>query len=66
MSFNCSIERLAKGGPFRQKNNIIPVPQGPGLGAVTDQERLNRWHQHYLENGPLDHFYSPEEPGQFK
>jgi glucarate dehydratase len=55
-----------QGGPFRQKNNVIPVPEGPGLGVELDREALNHWHQHYLEHGPLDHFYNPDRPGCFK
>jgi hypothetical protein len=27
---------------------------------------LNRWHQHDLKHGLLDHFYNPDRPGCFK
>ena len=47
-------------------DNVIPVPEGPGLGVVLDQDALERWHRHYNEHGPMDHFYNPENPGNFK
>ena len=64
--FRWQIADVIQGGPFRQKNNVISVPEGPGLGVELEPEALNRWHQHYLEHGPLDHFYNPDSPGCFK
>ncbi len=64
--FRWQIADVIQDGPFRQKNNVISVPEGPGLGVELDQEGLNRWHQHYLKHGPLDHFYNPDKPGCFK
>ncbi len=64
--FRWQVGDVIQGGPFRQKNNVIPVPEGPGLGVELDREALNHWHQHYLEHGPLDHFYNPDRPGCFK
>jgi len=31
-----------------------------------DRDALNRWHSHYVENGPMDHFYTPEKPGYYR
>jgi glucarate dehydratase len=64
--FRWQIADVIQGGPFRQKNNVIPVPEGPGLGVELDPEQLNRWHQHYLDYGPLNHFYNPDRPGCYK
>jgi glucarate dehydratase len=64
--FRWQIADVIQDGPFRQTNNVISVPEGPGLGVELDREGLNRWHQHYLEHGPLDHFYNPDKPGCFK
>jgi glucarate dehydratase len=64
--FRWQIADVIQGGPFRQKNNVIPVPEGPGLGVELDQQALNRCHQHYLKLGPLDHFDNPDRPGCFK
>lgn len=64
--FRWQIGDVIKGGPFRQKNNVVPVPEGPGLGVELDPEEMKRWHQHYLENGPMDHYYDPVNPGYFR
>jgi L-alanine-DL-glutamate epimerase-like enolase superfamily enzyme len=64
--FRWQIADVIQGGPFRQTNNVISVPEGSGLGVELDQAGLNRWHQHYLKHGPLDHFYNPDRPGSFK
>ena len=41
---------VIEGGPFRQTNNVIPVPEGPGLGVTLDPS-------HYLCNssGPKEY-----------
>jgi glucarate dehydratase len=54
------------GGPFKPKNNVVPVPEGPGLGITLDETALEYWHQDYLKRGPMDHFYAPEHPGRFR
>ncbi len=53
-------------GPFKPENNVVPLPDGPGLGVELDREALARWHQHFLDHGPMDHFYAPENPGYFR
>ncbi len=53
-------------GPFKPKNNVVPVPEGPGLGVVLDRDGLEHWHQHYLTNGPMDHYFAPEKPGYYR
>ena len=57
---------VIQGGPFKPKNNVVPVPEGPGLGVALDPDALKHWHQHYLEHGPLDHYYNPDHPGYFR
>lgn len=64
--FRWQIADVIENGPFRQKNDVIAVPEGPGLGVVLDREALKCWHQHYLDNGPMDHFFNPQKPGYFK
>lgn len=61
--FRWQIGDVIEGGPFRQTNNSVPVPEGPGLGVTLDPHELNRWHQHFLEHGPMDHFHDPLRPG---
>jgi glucarate dehydratase len=64
--FRWQIADVIKGGPFRQTNNVIPVPERSGLGVELDLDALHHWHQHYIDNGPMDHFYNPDKPGCFK
>ena len=64
--FRWQIADVIENGPFRQKNNVITVPEGPGLGVELDRNALKHWHQHYLDNGPVDHFFNPQNPGYFK
>ncbi|MEM9248171.1 MAG: mandelate racemase/muconate lactonizing enzyme family protein [Pseudomonadota bacterium] len=57
---------VIEGGPFRQTNNNVTVPEGPGLGVTLDRDALAFWHAHLVENGPLDHFHDPARPGRFR
>jgi len=57
---------VIEGGPFNPKNNVVPVPEGPGLGIKLDRDALKHWHRHYLDNGPLLDFYNPAKPGYFQ
>lgn len=57
---------VIEGGPFRQTNNVIAVPEGPGLGVTLDRANLKRMHQDFLDNGPMDHFHDPAAPGRFR
>jgi glucarate dehydratase len=53
-------------GPFRQINDVIPVPEGPGLGVSLDPEALKRCHQRFLDEGPVEHYHSPANPDFFR
>lgn len=64
--FRWQIGDVIEGGPFRQQNNIVRVPEGPGLGVTLDRDALTFWHDHFVENGPLDHFHDPAAPGRFR
>jgi glucarate dehydratase len=54
------------GGPFKPQNNVVPVPEGPGLGVELDREALARWNAHYREHGPMDHYENPGRPGRYR
>ncbi|MBK8158357.1 MAG: mandelate racemase/muconate lactonizing enzyme family protein [Rhodospirillaceae bacterium] len=54
------------GGPFRQSNNVVSVPTGPGLGVSLDHNALKYWHAHFVDHGPLDHFFDPMAPGKLR
>ncbi|MEI7742207.1 MAG: mandelate racemase/muconate lactonizing enzyme family protein [Chloroflexota bacterium] len=53
-------------GPFRQTNNVVRVPEGLGLGVELDREALARWHQHYVDHGPMNHFLDPHSDGHYR
>ena len=64
--FRWQICDVIEGGPFRQINNTVSVPEGPGLGVMLDRAALAHWHNHLIENGPLDHFHDPAKPQRFR
>ena len=64
--FRWQIADVIQGGPFRQINNVVSVPEGYGLGVELDREALAFWHKHLIDNGPLDHFFDPAAPGRFR
>ena len=64
--FRWQIGDVIVDGPFRQTNNVIRVPEGPGLGVELDREALARWHRHYTEHGPMNHFLDPWSDGHYR
>ncbi|HEX3847912.1 MAG TPA: mandelate racemase/muconate lactonizing enzyme family protein [Steroidobacteraceae bacterium] len=60
------IADVIENGPFRQTNNVIRVPEGPGLGVSLDRASLQRLHADFKERGPLDHFHDPAHPGIYR
>ncbi len=57
---------VIEGGPFRQRNDAVTVPEGPGLGVTLDRAALAHWHRHFIDHGPMDHFHDPAMPGRFR
>jgi glucarate dehydratase len=57
---------VIENGPFRPTNNVVAVPEGPGLGVTLDRKSLERLHRDFVRNGPLDHFHDPQRPGRFR
>lgn len=64
--FRWQVGDVIEGGPFRQKGNVVSVPEGPGLGVTLDRAALARWHRHFVEHGPMDHFHDPARPGRYR
>lgn len=54
------------GGPFRPRNNVVPVPTAPGIGVTLDPDRLAYCHRLFLTEGPYDKFHDPDRPGRFR
>ncbi|MBI1386078.1 MAG: chloromuconate cycloisomerase [Rhizobiales bacterium] len=53
-------------GPFRPKNNILPVPTGPGLGITLSPAKLAHAHELYLDQGPYNKYHDPMAPGRLR
>jgi glucarate dehydratase len=53
-------------GPFLQKNNMVHVPDGPGLGVRLVRSSLEHLHEDFLRNGPIDHFLDPRRPAVYR
>ncbi len=53
-------------GPFRPKNNVVRVPEGPGLGVTLNRDALAFCHRHYVENGPMNKYHDPAQPGTYR
>jgi glucarate dehydratase len=60
--FRWQVGDVIKNGPFRQTNDVIAVPEGPGLGVALDPEAMKRWSADFEENGPMSHFHDPHRP----
>jgi glucarate dehydratase len=50
-------------GPFRPKNNVVAVPEGPGIGVTLSAERLAFCHKLFRDHGAFDKFHNPDRPG---
>lgn len=64
--FRWQVADVIVDGPFRQTNNVVAVPEGPGLGVELDRKALAVWHRHFVDNGPMDHFHDPDRPGRYR
>jgi glucarate dehydratase len=64
--FRWQVGDVIEDGPFRQKNNTVRVPEGPGLGVTLDRDALRRWHRHFVNSGPMGHFHDPAMPGRYR
>jgi glucarate dehydratase len=53
-------------GPFSPRNNVVPVPEGHGLGVTLSQQRLAACHRDFVENGPCNKYHDPEKPGTYR
>lgn len=64
--FRWQIGDVIEHGPFRQTGNVVRVPEGPGLGVTLDRAEFDRWHRHFVDNGPMSHFHDPDNPGRYR
>lgn len=64
--FNMQPLDVIEEGPFRLYNNVLTVPEGPGLGVTLSQDKLQHMHQLFVDNGPLNKYIDPERPGRMR
>jgi glucarate dehydratase len=50
-------------GPFAPRNNMIALPDGPGLGVTLDPTRLARCARLLVDHGLPDKYHDPAAPG---
>ena len=53
-------------GVFAPKNNLVAVPEGPGLGVTLAKDKLAFCHKLFVDEGPYSQHHDPEEPGRYK
>ena len=53
-------------GVFAPRNNLVAVPEGPGLGVTLSKDKLAFSHKLFLDEGPYSQHHDPEEPGRYK
>src|SRR3989338_5874940 len=53
-------------GPFNPKNNVVAVPEKPGLGVTLSQSRLKRCHERFLKDGAYNYYFDPDAPGKYR
>ena len=64
--FRWQVGDVIQDGPFRQMDNHVPVPEGPGLGVLLDADQFAYWAKNFEENGPMEHFHDPNAPGRHR
>lgn len=64
--FRWQIDDVTDEGPFKPKNNVLSVPEGPGLGVTLSPKSLKRCHERFLSEGPYNHYYDPDAPSKFR
>ena len=64
--FRWQIDDVIEEGPFRPRRNVLPVPEGHGLGVTLSARALRRCHERFLREGPYNHYHDPKAPGKFR
>ncbi|CAN7146411.1 mandelate racemase/muconate lactonizing enzyme family protein [Phyllobacterium sp. LjRoot231] len=64
--FRMQLTDVIEEGPFSPRNNVVSVPEGPGLGVTLARDRLAACHRDYVENGPTNKYHDPAKPGAYR
>jgi glucarate dehydratase len=52
-------------GPFRPYQNMLRVPEGPGLGVHLSPSGLKRCHERFRDHGAYNHYDWPGHPQEY-
>ena len=63
--FRWQADDVIEEGPFEPVDNMVRVPDGPGLGVTLSAAGLERCHERYQEEGSYDYHHNPADPGRF-
>lgn len=47
---------------FEYRDGCMEVPTDPGLGVALDNEKVQKYHRYYKEQGPVNEFFDPYRP----
>ena len=64
--FRWQTDDVIEEGPFKPRNNVLTVPDRPGLGVTLSKKSLKRCHERFLKEGPYNHYFDPDAPGKFR
>ena len=64
--FRWQTDDVIEEGPFRQTNNTIQVPEGPGLGVTLSPKALKRCHDGFVNEGPIHQYYDADCPDRLR
>jgi glucarate dehydratase len=53
-------------GPFAPRDNVLPLPAGPGLGVTLDPDRLRFAANLLRERGVPNKYHDPDRPGTMR
>jgi glucarate dehydratase len=64
--FRWQIDDVTEEGPFKPENNVLLVPEGPGLGVTLSPKALKRCHERFCAEGPYNQYHNPDAPGKMR
>ena len=63
--FRWQTDDVIEEGPFKPVNNVLRVPEGPGLGVTLSKSGLKRCHERFLKDGPYDSYLTTQKPRNY-
>ena len=63
--FRWQTDDVIEEGPFRPHQNMLRVPEGPGLGVHLSPSGLKRCHERFRDHGAYNHYDWPGHPREY-